>query len=87
MAELLLKGKQMVSGIPNETRCEGFFVAVEAGKIIEVGTGDAPHLIRKDTKVVSLSDNQWLVPGFVDLHIHGGYGVDVMDIQMKDYSN
>ncbi|RQW19747.1 N-acetylglucosamine-6-phosphate deacetylase [Shouchella lehensis] len=79
MAELLIKGKQMVSGIPNETKCEGFFVAIEAGKIIDVGIGDASHLTKTNTTVVSLSDNQWLVPGFVDLHIHGGYGVDVMD--------
>ena len=26
-----------------------------------------------------------LVPGFVDLHIHGGFGVDVMDAQPPDY--
>ncbi|QVK05650.1 N-acetylglucosamine-6-phosphate deacetylase [Mycoplasma mycoides] len=45
------------------------------------------YLIIKDKKIVEIGsdykkkngidlNNQWLLPGFIDCHVHGGYGVD-----------
>jgi N-acetylglucosamine-6-phosphate deacetylase len=54
----------------------GGVVAVEDGRICSVavdgGTGAAPG------QVIDLRGN-YLVPGFVDLHVHGGAGADFMD--------
>jgi N-acetylglucosamine-6-phosphate deacetylase len=45
------------------------FVVVDAGRIVEVGEGLPPPV----GTVVDLGDRA-LVPGFVDLHVHGGGG-------------
>ena len=50
-------------------------VLVSGGKIIEVGQGDidAPHAIVID------AEGQYISPGFIDIHVHGGGGYDFMD--------
>lgn len=45
------------------------WVAIESGRIAQVGTGRAP------SDAVDLGGN-WLLPGFIDLHVHGGGGHD-----------
>ncbi|UTR07778.1 N-acetylglucosamine-6-phosphate deacetylase [Alkalihalobacillus sp. LMS6] len=79
MTELILKGTRMLSGLPNQTSDDSFYVAVNQGKITEVGHTIPSHLQTEKTKVVTLEKSQQLIPGFIDIHIHGGYGVDVMD--------
>lgn len=53
---------------------ENAWALVEADRIVEVGQGEAP---RAD-EVVELGDRM-LVPGFVDIHAHGGGGVAYTD--------
>jgi N-acetylglucosamine-6-phosphate deacetylase len=48
----------------------GGWVAIDDGRIREVGDAPAPR------DAVDLGDG-WLLPGFVDLHMHGGGGFDV----------
>ena len=52
-------------------------VLVEQGRILEISAlGE-----RQVPTGVSMSDfgDRWMAPGYVDLHIHGGAGYDVMD--------
>jgi N-acetylglucosamine-6-phosphate deacetylase len=51
---------------------ENGWVSVADGRIAAVGASDAPS----DARTVDL-DGAWLLPGFVDLHMHGGGGHDV----------
>ncbi len=48
------------------------YVTIRGATIAAVGAGAAPHA----DEVVELS-GLWLLPGFVDLHMHGGGGHDV----------
>lgn len=45
-------------------------VLVQDGRITDVGHGEAPSLVAERTDLAGLT----LVPGFVDLHVHGGSG-------------
>ena len=42
---------------------------LDAGRIVAVGSGPAPQ-----ARAVADLAGRWLVPGFVDLHVHGGGG-------------
>ncbi len=54
-------------------------VRLEGGRIAEV-IADAGALAAD----VELGDG-WVVPGFVDLHVHGGFGGDFMDASASSY--
>ncbi|MCL6601050.1 MAG: N-acetylglucosamine-6-phosphate deacetylase [Alicyclobacillus macrosporangiidus] len=56
---------------------EGGWVKVEGGRVCEMGDGPLPAEAA-GAEVVDFRGG-WLVPGFVDLHVHGGDGADVMD--------
>ncbi|MER5393714.1 N-acetylglucosamine-6-phosphate deacetylase [Saccharopolyspora sp. NPDC002686] len=71
--ELILAGGQVVT--PDGVLDRGW-VRVSGGKIAEVGTGPAP-----EGQVVDLR-GQWLVPGFVDIHCHGGGGGSFTSIEV-----
>jgi N-acetylglucosamine-6-phosphate deacetylase len=47
------------------------WVAVEGGRISGVGRGPAP------SEGIDLG-GRWLLPGFIDVHVHGGGGYDMM---------
>ncbi|MFC7344658.1 N-acetylglucosamine-6-phosphate deacetylase [Saccharopolyspora griseoalba] len=64
-AELFLTGARVVT--PEGVLDPGW-VRVSDGKIAEVGGGAAPGGPARDI------DGCWLVPGFVDIHCHGGGG-------------
>ncbi len=49
---------------------------VEAGKIAALGEGDAPDGF--DATVIDGS-GKTLLPGFIDVHVHGGAGAEAMD--------
>src|SRR5260221_5991393 len=51
------------------------FVLVCDGRILDVGPGPGP---KTSGEVIDLTGN-YLSPGFVDLHVHGGAGADFMD--------
>lgn len=48
------------------------WLRVEDGVIAEIGRGPAPT-----AEVAIAADDGWIVPGFVDLHCHGGDGASV----------
>ena len=50
----------------------GGWVKIEAGKIAALGTGPAPE------PAVDLGEFT-LIPGLIDLHVHGAMGADTMD--------
>jgi N-acetylglucosamine-6-phosphate deacetylase len=46
-----------------------------AGNLIDaIGTGDPPERLAPERPTVDLR-GQWVLPGFVDMHVHGGGGV------------
>ncbi|GAA0506594.1 N-acetylglucosamine-6-phosphate deacetylase [Saccharopolyspora thermophila] len=63
--ESILAGARVVT--PDGVQDRGW-VRVSAGKITEVGSGEAPAGAAVDL------GGRWLVPGFVDIHCHGGGG-------------
>jgi N-acetylglucosamine-6-phosphate deacetylase len=60
---------------------EDAWVHVVDGKIREIGQGMAPPQQPGAAPTVPFVDGLgcWLAPGFIDMHIHGGDGADVMD--------
>ncbi|MCD8915947.1 N-acetylglucosamine-6-phosphate deacetylase [Staphylococcus simulans] len=50
------------------------YVKISEGKISEVGQGE----YKGDLEVVDAAGRH-VLPGFIDIHIHGGYGEDAMD--------
>jgi N-acetylglucosamine-6-phosphate deacetylase len=68
---ILLHGGRIVR--PDGVLDDGW-VLVEASRIVDVGVGPLPA--HHHSAAVDL-DGRWLLPGFVDLHMHGGGGHDV----------
>jgi N-acetylglucosamine-6-phosphate deacetylase len=59
-------------------RIEQGYVLVENGKIVNIGSmSSLPDI--KEAKVIELDHHDCVVPGFIDVHIHGAAGADVMD--------
>jgi N-acetylglucosamine-6-phosphate deacetylase len=67
MAELLITGGRVVTG---DGVLDPGWIRVANGTITEVGTGAAPA---GEHEVVDAT-GRWVVPGFVDIHCHGGGG-------------
>lgn len=77
----------MVSGVigkvltPNGV-IENGFVAFKDGKISGIGSID--DLIHPELEGFISATGKWVLPGFIDLHCHGGKGSDVMDGTLSD---
>ncbi len=54
------------------------WVRVEGGVIAAIGEGGTPADGGADGDVVDV-EGAWVGPGFIDTHLHGGFGVDVSD--------
>lgn len=54
---------------------EGGALVLSGGKIESVGPAPAPG----STDHVIDAQGAWALPGFIDVHVHGGYGADWMD--------
>lgn len=54
------------------------YIRIQAGKIVDIGS---VHELRIDDtdQVISLPKQYKILPGFIDLHIHGTNGADTMD--------
>ena len=55
-------------------------VLVKDGKIAQIGA------CLTDEEILDL-DGNYLAPGFVDIHNHGGYGYDYMDNSVEAFEN
>lgn len=78
MSEYIIKNGKIYT---EEQTIENGFVHIKDGKIINVGEGDLQETFGVSQKSVQFIDakEQHIVPGFIDIHIHGGYGEDAMD--------
>ncbi len=65
---MILKNATIVNAL---STLEHGYIKIQNGKIVEVGTD-----CREDG--IDLQEN-YVLPGFIDMHIHGTNGVDVMD--------
>ncbi|WP_339283180.1 N-acetylglucosamine-6-phosphate deacetylase [Oceanobacillus sp. FSL K6-3682] len=54
-------------------------IITENGKITRIFKQEELSDFSFDGKVIDAKNELILLPGFIDAHIHGGYGVDVMD--------
>ncbi len=68
MSSLLIKNAKAV--LPEEIKATD--VLIENGKIVSIGNND------KADEMIDIGGN-YLLAGFVDIHIHGGGGADFMD--------
>lgn len=60
----------------------GAEIAVENGKIVSVGPRDAATDAGAEIFDVG---GLWIVPGFIDMHVHGGGGYDFMDATVEAF--
>lgn len=61
----------------NETIEQGY-ILIENGKIIQIAEGE----YQGDLTTIDVK-GQHVLPGFIDIHMHGGYGEDAMDASFK----
>ncbi|MGD6885277.1 N-acetylglucosamine-6-phosphate deacetylase [Staphylococcus shinii] len=61
----------------NETIAQGYII-IDNGKIAQIGTGE----YQGELTTIDLK-GQHVLPGFIDIHMHGGYGEDVMDASFE----
>ncbi|MCU0514528.1 MAG: N-acetylglucosamine-6-phosphate deacetylase [Anaerolineae bacterium] len=70
---LVIKNARIIT--PAGVQSRGWLLC-QQGRIAARGSGDAPT---PDGATVLEAAGQTLLPGFVDVHVHGGDGVDTMD--------
>ncbi len=71
--QIIIKNARIVA----ETGCyDRAWLRVEDGKIAAIAPGDSPEL--PGTNIID-ANGATLLPGFIDIHAHGGDGFDVMD--------
>ncbi|WP_079506795.1 N-acetylglucosamine-6-phosphate deacetylase [Mesobacillus jeotgali] len=74
MHELLLVNAKVLT---EERLIEKGFIYIKDGKIAE--TGPVSSLPHHHAEVVELPEENTIIPGFIDVHIHGAGGADAMD--------
>ncbi|ALC91495.1 N-acetylglucosamine-6-phosphate deacetylase [Bacillus sp. FJAT-18017] len=72
---LLLHGKVVVE----DTIIPDGYIMIQDGLIASVGNADDLPQVDPDTSVIELKSGYAVLPGFIDLHIHGAGGADTMD--------
>lgn len=75
-----------MNAIVEKTVIADSFIKISDGKIIEVGN-QSEYLSHDEFKEVRLSSNLYASPGFIDIHIHGLNGSDVMDASSDALEN
>lgn len=77
---MILENARVVTGVDEPVFTAGW-VRVQDGVVAERGEGDPPRAAGDER--VDLG-GRWLGPGLIDIHLHGGCGVDVMDARADD---
>ncbi|NHM32382.1 N-acetylglucosamine-6-phosphate deacetylase [Neobacillus terrae] len=72
---LLVHGKALVE---KEIKTE-VYIYLEKEKILEIGPIEDAELRFPEVEKISIQKGHTVVPGFIDLHIHGAAGADTMD--------
>jgi N-acetylglucosamine-6-phosphate deacetylase len=76
---LMVHGKAVLE---NEV-AESIYIYIEHGKIKELGPIETLPAHLKDVEKIEISEEQYVVPGFIDVHIHGAAGADTMDATIE----
>jgi N-acetylglucosamine-6-phosphate deacetylase len=71
--DLVLHGARLLTGTDQPHETADGWVAVSDGRIADLGHGVPPE----GTEQIDV-EGDWLAPGYVDVHVHGGAGGDVM---------
>ncbi|TVY10496.1 N-acetylglucosamine-6-phosphate deacetylase [Paenibacillus cremeus] len=80
-AELIIVNAKVVT---LDSTIESGFVKVSGGRIQSVGSMDSLSEADRSSAAELLdAKGSWLLPGFIDVHVHGGYGHDFMDGTQK----
>ncbi|WP_059102857.1 N-acetylglucosamine-6-phosphate deacetylase [Shouchella shacheensis] len=72
----LLRGSQLV--LESELIPQGY-IYTEDAKIKAAGKGNGEAYVADADEIIELRSTDVVAPGFIDLHIHGAGGADVMD--------
>jgi len=84
-SSLLLHGMRIVN--PDKV-LECGWMYIHENRISQMGAGEPPlDLATSDTVAKVDATGQWVTPGFIDIHVHGGNGSDVMDGQATAVEN
>lgn len=76
MKDLLLLNARVLT---EEGLIDKGFIYIKDGKISETGQATALPDEYRHAEVIELPENSTVVPGFIDVHIHGAGGADTMD--------
>jgi N-acetylglucosamine-6-phosphate deacetylase len=71
--DLVLHGARLLTGDEPPTTSADGWIAVASGRVAALGHGVPPEAAER----VDVGGD-WLAPGYVDVHVHGGSGGDVM---------
>lgn len=63
--------------VTEETVIEDGYLSLHGQRITAIGQG-LPEEAANGAQVIDAAGS-WLLPGFIDLHVHGGFGADFMD--------
>ena len=61
---------------------ESIYIFIENGKIKELGPIHAVPTHLSNIETIDIPVNNSVVPGFIDVHIHGAAGADTMDANL-----
>lgn len=73
MKKIIHNGTLIIDG---SSRIENGYVILNDGVIQEIGSGSAPE--KEDTEYIDAKGN-YILPGFIDIHIHGTMGKDFIE--------
>jgi N-acetylglucosamine-6-phosphate deacetylase len=76
---LMVHGKAVLE---NEV-AESIYIYLENGKIQEIGPINTLPSYLNNKEKIEILENQTIVPGFIDVHIHGAAGADTMDATIE----